>query len=484
MDTVVHVGSRQPSEPVAAALADAGFDLVAAPHLAVALDTLDRERVVCVLLTGDDPDGDASRLRRRGYDTPAVALLEAEDPLPDDTDLDGVVPDSAPERVARRVTDVVADRRLRETRRERDRLRAVLADTRDSLPAHPDAEALDALARRLTDTDAYTGAWVGRHEPSTDVVVPVAARGVAADHIRTLTANDDEEPVVRALADGAATGLTDDTATLAARVGDGPFVIVCYGRRPNGVTDAERDAFARFAETGPAAGTDPEADDAPKPAADGARAATGDGIRVLGDTIAHELANHLDVASMHLDLAGDNDHVERAGAALDRIGDVAAEARRLASADIETEKTAMGDAARDAWDRVGTDDGALVVAREGRVEADPELLRLLLENLLRNAVEHGSTGGRTESIGDGEQSGNDDAGTKVTVTVAVTDDGFLVEDDGVGIPPEDRDRVLEWGYSTGGTGVGLGIVSLVAERHGWTVSVGESEEGGARFEFV
>lgn len=43
--------------------------------------------------------------------------------------------------------------------------------------------------------------------------------------------------------------------------------------------------------------------------------------------------------------------------------------------------------------------------------------------------------------------------------------------------------MFEWGYSTDRTGVGLGIVSLVAERHGWEVSVSESNMGGARFMF-
>jgi sensor histidine kinase regulating citrate/malate metabolism len=54
----------------------------------------------------------------------------------------------------------------------------------------------------------------------------------------------------------------------------------------------------------------------------------------------------------------------------------------------------------------------------------------------------------------------------------------------VGIPHDERDRVFERGYSTadGGTGYGLAIVTDLAEAHGWDVSVGESESGGARFE--
>jgi signal transduction histidine kinase len=35
----------------------------------------------------------------------------------------------------------------------------------------------------------------------------------------------------------------------------------------------------------------------------------------------------------------------------------------------------------------------------------------------------------------------------------------------------------------GGTGFGLSIVRRIAEAHGWSVRVTESDSGGARFEF-
>jgi signal transduction histidine kinase len=82
-------------------------------------------------------------------------------------------------------------------------------------------------------------------------------------------------------------------------------------------------------------------------------------------------------------------------------------------------------------------------------------------------VEHGSAGDAT-----------------VTVTVGDLPDGFYVADDGPGIPATERGSVFEAGYSTdsGGTGFGLSIVATIAEAHGWTVEVTESEAGGARFE--
>jgi signal transduction histidine kinase len=63
--------------------------------------------------------------------------------------------------------------------------------------------------------------------------------------------------------------------------------------------------------------------------------------------------------------------------------------------------------------------------------------------------------------------------------------GFSVADDGPGVPEADRESVFESGYTTSetGTGSGLSIVDEVADSHGWTVTLTDSEDGGARFEF-
>ena len=457
MEQAVYVGSRSPPSALADALADAGFDVTAAVDLADALDALERHRVDCLLLTGDDPAAQAARLRRRGHAQPALALVEAGGRLPDGAALTAVVPADAPKRVAARTRDVVDDRRLTRTRRRRTRRTATLADARAQLPAAPDGDALDALLDRLVDS-VYAGGWIGRHEASTDVIVPVAARGVPLDHLGTVTAADSDEVVVRALEDGVATTEADDAAVLAARIDDGPFVLVCYGDRPNGITATEREELHAFADRSPTTDGDESGDGTDEPTdADEA-------VRVLGDAFEHELSNHLDVAGLHLDLAEDDEHLDRVAAALDRMNELADEARRLARADVETELVEVGDVARRAWERVESEEATLDVEPDGRVDADPELLALLFENVFRNSVQH--------------------AGPTVEVTVGVSDDGFRVDDDGPGIPEAERDDVLEWGYSTDGTGVGLGIVSLVADRHGWDVSVGESDDGGARFEFT
>ncbi|MCW4352072.1 HAMP domain-containing histidine kinase [Hoyosella sp. YIM 151337] len=63
---------------------------------------------------------------------------------------------------------------------------------------------------------------------------------------------------------------------------------------------------------------------------------------------------------------------------------------------------------------------------------------------------------------------------------------ICVDDDGPGIPPEERQLVFERFYrsdasrSMPGSGLGLAIVQHVMQRHGGTVSIGESPSGGAR----
>jgi PAS domain S-box-containing protein len=134
----------------------------------------------------------------------------------------------------------------------------------------------------------------------------------------------------------------------------------------------------------------------------------------------------------------------------------------------ETERIELDRAAEDAWATAAGDapDATLRIADEpGTIEADPGRLRTLFENLLGNAVHH--------------------AAPDVTVRVGRLSDaaGFYVEDDGPGIPPGERDRVFETGYTGGdGTGLGLSIVREVAEAHGWHVAVTDGDDGGARFE--
>ncbi|WP_439028442.1 ATP-binding protein [Haloarchaeobius sp. DT45] len=199
--------------------------------------------------------------------------------------------------------------------------------------------------------------------------------------------------------------------------------------------------------------------------------------------VSHDLRNPVGVARGQLRLAketGDNAHFERADEALERIEALVSDMLTLAKQGIvvgDTEAVHLDVVVHNAWKAVDRDGAELVVESNLGLVADSSRLQQLLENLLANAVEHGSTGHRTAG-GDGS----------VTVTIGrLTDrDGFYVADDGPGIPDADRDEIFDPGFSTDecGTGFGLAIVSQVARAHDWCLTLTESDEGGARFEFA
>lgn len=99
------------------------------------------------------------------------------------------------------------------------------------------------------------------------------------------------------------------------------------------------------------------------------------------------------------------------------------------------------------------------------VTGEEEALRVLVGNLIDNAIRYTPPGGR------------------VDVSVRSGDSGAVVEvvDTGPGIPPAERERVFDRFYRRGGnctgSGLGLAIVKTAVERHGGTITLGEGEEG-------
>jgi len=110
----------------------------------------------------------------------------------------------------------------------------------------------------------------------------------------------------------------------------------------------------------------------------------------------------------------------------------------------------------------------------GILQADPDRLAQALRNLIGNAIEHTL---------DGEGLVRMRIGTLANGWV-----GFVVEDDGPGIDPGQREHVFDRFHRTdiardrasGGTGLGLAIVRAIAEAHGGRVIAAASTEGGAR----
>ncbi|WP_434530867.1 PAS domain S-box protein [Haloarcula sp. NS06] len=191
----------------------------------------------------------------------------------------------------------------------------------------------------------------------------------------------------------------------------------------------------------------------------------------FSDAISHDLRNPLDVLDGSLELAretGEEAHFERAERSIDRMYTLIDDLLVLAKQGVnpaEIETIDLNTLSQRAWSMVDTQDATLETDADDSIKADEGAMLELLENLFRNAIEHG--------------------GDDVTVTVGTESWGFYVTDDGMGFPDGTAD-LFEPGYSTAddGTGFGLCIVEQIVDAHNWEVIATDSESGGARFEFI
>ena len=107
------------------------------------------------------------------------------------------------------------------------------------------------------------------------------------------------------------------------------------------------------------------------------------------------------------------------------------------------------------------------------IEADPDLLKQVLVNLINNAAKFSREG------------------TPITIHAGTTDERMqiVIEDRGMGIPPDKLARVFERFYRVeeggaervGGSGLGLAIVKSVVELHGGSIRVESELDQGSRF---
>ena len=192
-----------------------------------------------------------------------------------------------------------------------------------------------------------------------------------------------------------------------------------------------------------------------------------DRLEQFASIVSHDLRSPISVATGRIELAKDgaDEHLDAALDALDRMETIVEDTLTLArQGDTvgEPEAVELSSIVSDCWRTADTGDANLEQDGEITIRADADRLRNLLENLLINAAEHGT--------GD--------------IEVGVLDDGFYIADNGPGVPEDERERIFDPGYTTTstGTGFGLAIVGEIAEAHGWSVKVTESDEGGARFE--
>ena len=217
-----------------------------------------------------------------------------------------------------------------------------------------------------------------------------------------------------------------------------------------------------------------------------------DASRAFAGNVAHELRTPLTSMQTNLEVLAANPEL----AAEDRaaiVEDVVAQQRRLLDALEALRLLARGElAAADLFEETNLADlvdGVVAQARvrypEATIELDvreepvgpaavwPEGVRVMLDNLIRNAVTHGAPA----SVG----------GAEVTVALGFDEESWelSVLDGGAGIAEEERGRVTERfargrGARSVGTGLGLALVAQQAELHGGELEIGDAPGGGAR----
>lgn len=98
------------------------------------------------------------------------------------------------------------------------------------------------------------------------------------------------------------------------------------------------------------------------------------------------------------------------------------------AANRDRDAVELADISQRSWANVETGQASLRTEPSHTIQADRSRIGQLLENLMRNDIEHG--------------------GEDVTVTIGDIDDGFYVQDDGPGIPEEDREQDFEGAHDS------------------------------------
>lgn len=149
-------------------------------------------------------------------------------------------------------------------------------------------------------------------------------------------------------------------------------------------------------------------------------------LNEFASVVSHDIRNPLSVAKGRVALASDecdSSHLVAVAEALDRIEELIGNLLTLArqgQPEGELDTCILADFVETCWSNVNTKDATIVSAIDGTIQMDHNRLQQLLENIFRNAVEHG--------------------GDDVTVTVGPLPNGFYVANDGPGIPPDKREK--------------------------------------------
>jgi PAS domain S-box-containing protein len=378
-----------------------------------------------------------------------------------------------------RITEIVgASRDVTERKRFEEQLRGLQVRTSELNLARTVADVGEIAVETAAEVLDFpvTGVWA--YDEAEDVLCPLAQTEAATQAFGDMPRFDGGESLAWRAFENEAFHVYDDVSTVEGRYNPdtamqaeiisplGEHGVVVTGTTDEReFTDTEVDVFRIFAATVEAALARANREDELR--------RQNERLDEFASIVAHDLRNPIAAAQGWLEVVrdtGDPSRLDDVEASIDRMSRLVEDLLTLArgaEAVTDPEPVSLETVAREAWGYVDTADGALAIPDDpGVIDADRSRLTQLFENLFRNSLEHG--------------------GEDVTITVGATDEGFFVEDDGVGIPPDQREEVFDHGYTTAqdGTGFGLAIVEDIVEAHGWSIAVSEGGDGGARFEIA
>lgn len=188
----------------------------------------------------------------------------------------------------------------------------------------------------------------------------------------------------------------------------------------------------------------------------------------FGEIISHDLKNPLSTAQGSLELireSGDERGFEILENSLQKMANIVDDLQliTLTSGEIEKEEISLKNGFNEAYRVTGVEPSYSI--EDMTLGAGETSFARLLTNLIINSVTH------------------NEKPVHIEVGPLKNRNGFYYQDDGKGIPAEQREEVFNYGFTTSktGSGLGLSIVKRIVEVNGWQIEVAESETGGARF---
>ena len=169
-------------------------------------------------------------------------------------------------------------------------------------------------------------------------------------------------------------------------------------------------------------------------------------------------------------------HIQRAADQLDSITDTLLTHARSAAAPLELQKLSMRSAVQQAVDGLAPRlrllaSGISVQGPDLQIMADPALLRILLDNLVSNALKHG-VADRTLTV-------------MITSTLEGAGATLEIADTGRGFDPTKAQAIFapfqKLDSERDGTGIGLSTCDEICKRHGWRVNAASDGQSGAQF---